>query len=76
MDQILFSTFHKSSYWIQYEECLLKCAEKDLCHEVYFLSLKWYPLLHVLYCAIEDGKLILKENTPKHHRLFQILKKV
>ena len=69
MDQILLSTFHKSPYWIQYEECLLKCGEQDLYHEAYFLSQKWYPLLYVRYSTTEDGILMLKENTLKHHRL-------
>lgn len=38
MDQILFSTFHKSPCWIQCEERLHKCREQNLCHETYLLS--------------------------------------
>lgn len=68
MDQILFSTFHKLPCWIQYEECLLKCSEQDLCHEAYFLSQKWHPLLCALYSATEDRIFILEENTLKYHR--------
>lgn len=69
MDQILSSTFHKLSYWIQNEECLLKCSEQDLCHEAYFSSPKWCSLLYVLYSTTEDKILFLEENTLKHHRL-------
>lgn len=56
MDQILFSTFHKSLYWIQYEECFLKCGEQDLCHEAYFLSQKWYPQCQKRQNTYSKGK--------------------
>lgn len=50
MDQILFSTFHKLPYWIQYEECLHE-------HTVEFVSWGLFAfskngILCYVYCTV------------------------